>query len=192
MSSHLIYPAHVQPSRRNSGTPRGVPSSGLGSRAYPRRRGGTNAFPQSSEDTEGLSPQARGNLSCEAEALRAQGPIPAGAGEPWMETPTDGAWWAYPRRRGGTGQLESVTDLELGLSPQARGNHRRVLPTMSRQGPIPAGAGEPAKLFQLRDTCGAYPRRRGGTFGNSEGASRKWGLSPQARGNRHRQRGRGG
>ena len=35
---------------------------------------------------------------------------------------------------------------EEGLSPRARGNHRRAVYRLEQTGPIPAGAGEPVRV----------------------------------------------
>ena len=50
-------------------------------------------------------------------------------------------------------------------------------------GPIPARAGEPQPPNPSLPFPGAYPRSRGGTFGNYTDADLIRGLSPLARGN---------
>ena len=51
------------------------------------------------------------------------------------------------------------------------------------EGPIPAGAGEPADGCSTRLFRQAYPRRCGGTSGPTTAPPRSRGLSPQVRGN---------
>ena len=49
-------------------------------------------------------------------------------------------------------------------------------------GSIPAGAGEPWELFQIKTKIGVYPRGCGGApFVNFDDAY-AWGLSPRVRG----------
>ncbi len=166
----------------------GEPAAGrrwhLCTRAYPRRRGGTSVMVPPSLIRKGLSPQARGNPIPELSASLAQGPIPAGAGEPASERAGGVQSRAYPRRRGGTACSPGSPSLPPGLSPQARGNLRRGDRRRGRPGPIPAGAGEPYGSPFLRAASRAYPRRRGGTFCRTGIPFRIQGLSPQARGNR--------
>ena len=73
------------------------------------------------------------------------GPIPAGAGEPHARCTAARIWWAYPRRRGGTPLWMGLGTVGVGLSPQARGNLAGRVGQVLRQGPIPAGAGEPCQ-----------------------------------------------
>ncbi len=131
----------------------------------------------------GLSPQARGNPGFRVFALRVEGPIPAGAGEPTMRSWICGRPRAYPRRRGGTLTKAQIENLQAGLSPQARGNPLAQRRRHRHQGPIPAGAGEPSPRLTLATSETAYPRRRGGTRICIRATCSSAGLSPQARGN---------
>ena len=114
------------------------------SRAYPRWRGGNTQTEASICQHQGLSPLARGKQQLPLRSRVRQGPIPAGAGE------TDGAGLgrgmagAYPRWRGGNGSFSVVVVGARGLSPLARGKLREWIDAFSREGPIPAGAGETA------------------------------------------------
>ena len=49
---------------------------------YPRKRGGTELIAVSAAFSDGLSPQARGNLVRAVESASGLGSIPASAGEP--------------------------------------------------------------------------------------------------------------
>ena len=71
-----------------------------------------------------------------------------------------------------------------GLSPLARGNHRRMAEGESALRPIPAGAGEPLESGPAMLKVRAYPRWRGGTVSSSTISCTDRGLSPLARGNR--------
>ena len=51
---------------------------------------------------EGLSPRARGNRLLGRDGDRADGPIPASAGQPAMVVAVGKRDWAYPRERGAT------------------------------------------------------------------------------------------
>ena len=153
--------------------------------AYPRRRGGTAPARHTAARSVGLSPQARGNHALRDARLSAFGPIPAGAGEPRNIIVPNESRRAYPRRRGGTVLVLALHRLGGGLSPQARGNPRCPGHPVVRNGPIPAGAGEPGTWGELIGPNGAYPRRRGGTAATAATLTGAQGLSPQARGNLH-------
>ena len=70
----------------------------------------------------------------------------------------------------------------MGLSPQARGKHRRIGWATYLHGPIPAGTGETLNFGPLYANIQAYPRRHGGNTGDHAVACALGGLSPQARG----------
>ena len=113
--------------------------------AYPRRCGGTQGGLQAAHGRAGLSPQVRGNRYSARPGAGADGPIPAGAGEPPVMARFKMLSRAYPRRCGGTQGLgETLNGIE-GLSPQVRGNQTKPARTWLQGGPIPAGAGEPPK-----------------------------------------------
>ena len=151
--------------------------------AYPRGRGGTLRGIDEGIDHEGLSPRARGNRRSDGGVPGAQGPIPAGAGEPTPRRIGCPRPWAYPRGRGGT-WLSCCRLAKLpGLSPRARGNLAVLLSSGQAAGPIPAGAGEPQSLGPVTGPCRAYPRGRGGTAWSARAGYPGEGLSPRARGN---------
>ena len=70
----------------------------------------------------GLSPLTRGNPAVWRGAARAQGPIPAHAGEPFFVDGGHGRSRAYPRSRGGTIPKTPAIPVNTGLSPLTRGN----------------------------------------------------------------------
>ena len=153
-------------------------------RAYPRRCGGTVKAIFGYDLSVGLSPQVRGNLSRFGVGFAADGPIPAGAGEPRVGSTPRASYRAYPRRCGGTFYQFNANAFEPGLSPQVRGNRRRADHPWARLGPIPAGAGEPAWDDDENNPFRAYPRRCGGTVAVKVISVVGAGLSPQVRGNR--------
>ena len=153
------------------------------SRAYPRSRGGTLEVCPKVPPLEGLSPLARGNRLAGSRNLHFHGPIPARAGEPSSGRSWGGITRAYPRSRGGTCTLPSLSSSSWGLSPLARGNPDTTATTAAAVGPIPARAGEPRRGPALHRIKGAYPRSRGGTPRKGRMLSRSTGLSPLARGN---------
>ena len=112
----------------------------------------------------GLSPLARGNQRVRHPGRRAQGPIPARAGEPPVSL--------------------SLRPNRGGLSPLARGNRVEGLQRHAPVGPIPARAGEPWPDRSGRGRPWAYPRSRGGTHRILLAVCARQGLSPLARGNR--------
>ena len=70
-----------------------------------------------------------------------------------------------------------------GLSPLARGNHRRNGPRDRGGGPIPARTGQPVTAQMFEDAFGAYPRSHGATSCVVPASFTDKGLSPLARGN---------
>ena len=151
--------------------------------AYPRSRGGTSCRVHTPQQRLGLSPLARGNLRVRLLHLWLLGPIPARAGEPLPVHARYALCGAYPRSRGGTTNAWPTAPPPNGLSPLARGNPRRGECDRARAGPIPARAGEPPVVGGQRGATGAYPRSRGGTAMTVFLRSKRWGLSPLARGN---------
>ena len=151
-------------------------------RAYPRGCGGTSKRAIVAHSWTGLSPRVRGNLAEGVDVPSCDGPIPAGAGEPWGTMLQLFPTWAYPRGCGGTCSAMLERGLGQGLSPRVRGNRVvfRSSPINSR--PIPAGAGEPLLRSCLRFSFGAYPRGCGGTVAGAFQFWRQRGLSPRVRG----------
>ena len=112
-------------------------------RAYPRGCGGTAPGFGNNARHAGLSPRVRGNRVGAADPCRAEGPIPAGAGEPRAEAVKGGGNGAYPRGCGGTICMQGAAVAAEGLSPRVRGNRADTRRKGYSWGPIPAGAGEP-------------------------------------------------
>ena len=74
-------------------------------------------------------------------------------------------------------------EITIGLSPPTRGNLRRPHPFKTRQGSIPAHAGEPAPPRPPERYRWVYPRPRGGTKSLPLMSASDIGLSPPTRGN---------
>ena len=142
---------------------------------------------EAAEDV-GLSPLARGNRCTTRGCRSLLGPIPAGAGQPCSGSTGAEASGAYPRWRGATVPWPDDTLTRAGLSPLARGNLVQREQPAERPGPIPAGAGQPARGSRARRAAGAYPRWRGATVSTVFRAKSLMGLSPLARGNREERR----
>ena len=70
-----------------------------------------------------------------------------------------------------------------GLSPRVRGNPYYDTSKRSKEGPIPACAGQPACNCCDVLNCGAYPRVCGATFALNAIINYGTGLSPRVRGN---------
>ena len=110
---------------------------------YPRMRGGTKAAIDTCCPYSGLSPHARGNHCSPVSVGVLIGSIPACAGEPTAVATQVTALGVYPRMRGGT-EIDAFPIVQnWGLSPHARGNHRRWIELAPSTGSIPACAGEP-------------------------------------------------
>ena len=172
-------------------------------RVYPRERGGTMQVQITLNPQMGLSPRARGN---EREALvenRADGSIPASAGERGPQPLAGNPVKVYPRERGGTWIIVPIASTRKGLSPRARGNVQERGGGFPRAGSIPASAGERNRCLRRHtnirvyprergertvtgescDENGVYPRERGGTMRPLLHPLQNVGLSPRARGN---------
>ena len=94
----------------------------------------------------------------------------------------------YPRVCGGTGHIDHVWYLYMGLSPRVRGNPDAARIVLARHGSIPACAGEPVSTRSSTTTTRIYPRVCGGT-GDLMKLRLRWpGLSPRVRGNPYESR----
>jgi len=105
--SHAPH-AHDQvspgPIPADAGEPSSMTSSSSVTRAYPRGRGGAAAMAGGWINGVGLSPRTRGSPRGWAGADPGDGPIPADAGEPQVQSVLLEAKGAYPRGRGGAGK----------------------------------------------------------------------------------------
>ena len=154
-------------------------------RDYPRVCGGTSEPVQSMADGKGLSPRVRGNRGVIPAHLLKEGTIPACAGEPPAEPPSDSRAWDYPRVCGGTPDTPPRWNCLSGLSPRVRGNRDAGHTSANQIGTIPACAGEPSRRPARPAKRRDYPRVCGGTTWTSGRRFRTWGLSPRVRGNQN-------
>ena len=132
-------------------------------RVYPRRCGGTKTERCRGIAKSGLSPQVRGNHRPWFQNRDIFGSIPAGAGEPRLNSDQLPLRGVYPRRCGGTNCGATANIPTAGLSPQVRGNRSQQVCDRERAGSIPAGAGEPNWMSTSEKIRWVYPRRCGGT-----------------------------
>ncbi len=109
-----------------AGEPRHSAGQAVLQGAYPRSRGGTLKMLLITIRPTGLSPLARGNRRAVPPAAAALGPIPARAGEPFGLPACCWLCKAYPRSRGGTTNKGWQDQIDVGLSPLARGNLLRA------------------------------------------------------------------
>ena len=166
----------------HAGEPFAPRTLGPGSVVYPRARGGA-ADPQWVERCQrGLSPRTRGSRSGLYSARGKAGSIPAHAGEPSTRRARGPGPRVYPRARGGAGHVEGRERLPSGLSPRTRGSPNVFPPESSGAWSIPAHAGEPVQAATARQTCGVYPRARGGAGARQAAGAARAGLSPRTRG----------
>ena len=130
---------------------------------YPRACGGTVADRLTNEMQDGLSPRMRGNHRRPVGNRRAEGSIPAYAGEP-AERPLDGkSHGVYPRACGGTSPPTLRPRRLRGLSPRMRGNRGPARRPSAPRRSIPAHAGEPQRRRIMHAATEVYPRACGGT-----------------------------
>ena len=166
-----------------AGQPDPNPASSCWHRAYPRSRGATRRAQDGADEAGGLSPLARGNLQRRVIDAHVVGPIPARAGQPSSASFSPRLSWAYPRSRGATLLTTHHSARSVGLSPLARGNLEQAGVLTDALGPIPARAGQPARMPLIASLMRAYPRSRGATHFCSADSPAQSGLSPLARGN---------
>ncbi len=134
---------HGGPIPAGAGEPMTEPGDAVMIGAYPRGCGGTVSRRSIACRSSGLSPRVRGNHKGQFCFQRRGGPIPAGAGEPAQLDRLIQPDRAYPRGCGGTVSEYSAKPSPSGLSPRVRGNPKQAVHGSEKDGPIPAGAGEP-------------------------------------------------
>ena len=130
----------------------------------------------------GLSPPTRGILPERARETLHRRSIPAYAGDPCPPADTRLICEVYPRLRGGSGIPASPPTPTAGLSPPTRGIRHPLARQPRQRGSIPAYAGDPIAIRNLRYSITVYPRLRGGSQYSCLGQSRLCGLSPPTRG----------
>ena len=119
----------------------------------------------------------------EDQYVKAQGSIPACAGEPARRSRSLLLPRVYPRVCGGTVILDREDMWARGLSPRVRGNRCYRMGCRSARGSIPACAGEPSWRSMISCWPRVYPRVCGGTADQRHVNALLGGLSPRVRGN---------
>ena len=145
--------------------------------------GGTPISPPSGVAPRGLSPRVRGNRAGSGLHRKANGSIPACAGEPGGKSARQARDWVYPRVCGGTRLSLTTPQRQHGLSPRVRGNPGATMGFSWWTRSIPACAGEPSICLPGRSALSVYPRVCGGTSVQIDGRVGNVGLSPRVRGN---------
>ena len=138
----------------------------------------------STGSARGLSPRGRGNPTLVRAAKALNGSIPAWAGQPSRAPVICSDFSVYPRVGGATAQAQTPTNIETGLSPRGRGNHRELRQPHERRRSIPAWAGQPGRRCGPAPTTWVYPRVGGATAVRQSVLLTDSGLSPRGRGNR--------
>ena len=167
-----------------AGEPYGNDSIPDGGRVYPRVCGGTVQRRRHQFPVQGLSPRVRGNLLVHQVNARAEGSIPACAGEPRLLGYDGSGNLVYPRVCGGTLPTGFHAPNAEGLSPRVRGNRLDIAAPTTVRRSIPACAGEPTLDGDGTADSPVYPRVCGGTPLPTRRRSKSRGLSPRVRGNR--------
>ena len=155
-------------------------------KVYPRVCGGTQSVAIPPAFRYGLSPRVRGNRASSRLCSTGVRSIPACAGEPGRIWSMEETIQVYPRVCGGTQPGQEGPFVVQGLSPRVRGNRASFVCERCETRSIPACAGEPRGLYQLRRPGKVYPRVCGGTDLSAAAAAWRAGLSPRVRGNLHR------
>ena len=137
---------------------------------------------------EGLSPRGRGKQSQSLLRRRAEGSIPAWAGETGASPPRGGQSAVYPRVGGGNLLLNQAGLRDLGLSPRGRGKRVAARQLSSITWSIPAWAGETGGRPPVVQHYLVYPRVGGGNFRPQFRRRPPLGLSPRGRGKPNRRK----
>jgi len=146
-----------------AGEPRVASNSIRSATDHPRVGGGTLKGVWTTTQPPGPSPRGRGNLDLRQEVRQAYGTIPAWAGEPRQTDDQTYLRKDHPRVGGGTVLAPAYEPPDPGPSPRGRGNPEPSSPTASRDGTIPAWAGEPRSPRTLHRQREDHPRVGGGT-----------------------------
>ena len=157
----------------------------MGLTVYPRWRGEHPPTRRRSLFIAGLSPLARGTLRVKFDRLVNKRFIPAGAGNTGERSGCCCCGTVYPRWRG-----EHITTVKLkplgdGLSPLARGTHKKTNNRNHSNRFIPAGAGNTNRYCYIIIFRAVYPRWRGEHSFQLTSPFCLPGLSPLARGTQY-------
>ena len=149
---------------------------------YPRVGGGNFRTRLRLDLAAGLSPRGRGKLAHYRAWKKAEGSIPAWAGETIHTELGHRCIGVYPRVGGGNPLPGRRRRYPRGLSPRGRGKPRRILALGLRPWSIPAWAGETLLPFIRPPGMMVYPRVGGGNLPAGTGETLSQGLSPRGRG----------
>ena len=149
---------------------------------YPRWRGELMRVTVLCLRRRGLSPLARGTLSAPHKLGSRSRFIPAGAGNSPAYATMKIQKPVYPRWRGELSSSARIMPAAGGLSPLARGTHRRAARMAGPHRFIPAGAGNSGPPCSHLPNFPVYPRWRGELNMSFVNFGAINGLSPLARG----------
>ena len=172
-----IIPAcagNTSPSQAKAWTPRD----------HPRMRGEHTPNPQSTPNSAGSSPHARGTRLRKKSPKRSGGIIPACAGNTCDFCLMLASRGDHPRMRGEHPPPVSSTTANSGSSPHARGTPSAGQLHDGELGIIPACAGNTSLPLLARLRLGDHPRMRGEHTRQVNLWQRNMGSSPHARGTR--------
>ncbi len=150
--------------------------------AYPRACGGPRSREKAISAGTGLSPRLRGTRHMNPAFAVYDGPIPAPAGDPSIHDISASRSAAYPRACGGPFLPVIRPAPAKGLSPRLRGTPSWIPAGWLKARPIPAPAGDPARVPTRQAQSPAYPRACGGPITPICEKSPTCGLSPRLRG----------
>ena len=136
-------------------------------------------------DMQGPSPRVRGSLIADPMGYRADGTIPACAGEPEPDESCSRCCADHPRVCGGASRSTSIAARLSGPSPRVRGSRDDRITQQRLEGTIPACAGEPSARKRSRRSCRDHPRVCGGAAFHNRASRPCQGPSPRVRGSHH-------
>ena len=182
---HVLRHEAVVPERSipaRAGETRTTQTSRLLPQVHPRACGGN--YEELSEGTgePGPSPRVRRKPGTEGTGRRAEGSIPARAGETDANVNLLITLTVHPRACGGNAELVWERFGDDGPSPRVRGKPCRAWRTSGRRGSIPARAGETGRVSDVVDGAAVHPRACGGNVCVPIHPTRLTGPSPRVRG----------
>ena len=174
-SSRRSIPAHA-------GQPSPAASSRSRAAVHPRSRGAAGSRGRRGRAACGPSPLTRGSPLRGDERHRADGSIPAHAGQPDLGRARRASPRVHPRSRGAADRAPPRAPGVPGPSPLTRGSRRSRTSRRCRIGSIPAHAGQPVTELVTATILGVHPRSRGAASSEFRPDLAHGGPSPLTRG----------
>ena len=179
---HYVSRQHRGSIPAHAGQPMGQAEVEAFLKVHPRSRGAAAKWSIDIAGLQGPSPLTRGSPDQAQDALLRSGSIPAHAGQPLTLTQCWSKPWVHPRSRGAAPAPQRRQASHLGPSPLTRGSRRVDRRRDSREGSIPAHAGQPLACRRISPALRVHPRSRGAASSIGCTSALAMGPSPLTRG----------